>query len=64
MGIHTVKFIAEIQKRPCLWNNNLENYSGNKLAKQQAWDEVAQIMFSDWLTMDATNKTEKRKYIF
>ncbi|CAB3246138.1 unnamed protein product [Arctia plantaginis] len=63
MGIHTVKFIAEIQKRPCLWNNNLENYSGNKLAKQQAWDEVAQIMFADWLTMDATNKTEKLRQI-
>ncbi|XP_075983390.1 uncharacterized protein LOC142981389 [Anticarsia gemmatalis] len=63
MGIHTVKFIAEIQKRPCLWNNNLENYSSNKLAKQQAWDEVANIVYENWPTMDATNRTEKLREI-
>lgn len=63
MGIKTVQFIAEIKKRPCLWNNTLENYSSNKLGKQQAWNEVAEIMFEHWSTRDATFRTEKLREI-
>lgn len=35
-------FIDEVEDRPAIWNMHIPEYS-NKIAKQQAWDELAMI---------------------
>lgn len=56
----TERFIAEIQKRPCIWDVNNEEY-GNKLRRQGAWVEIAEILYSDWFSSEENFKRKKGK---
>lgn len=38
-------FISEVEERPAIWNMHVPEYS-NRVAKQQAWDELVMIFYN------------------
>lgn len=40
----TERFIAEIEKRPAIYDINCDDYN-DRAAKMNAWDQVCEVMF-------------------
>lgn len=53
-------FIAEIQKRPALYDKSLQEYA-EKNIKDKLWAEVCEVMLENWKTMTPQEKREKSK---
>lgn len=62
MSFESERFITEIQIRPCIWNIHIEEYS-NRVAKQWAWNEIAETLYADWLVLEENDKTKKGNFI-
>lgn len=63
MPFNTERLITEIQNRPCLWNINIDEYS-NRVLKQSGWNEIAEILYNDWLHLEENIKTNRGMYIY
>ncbi|XP_072934183.1 uncharacterized protein [Epargyreus clarus] len=58
MSFGTERFITEVQNRPCIWNILSEEYS-NRVLKQSAWNEIAEILYADWQNLEESNKRKR-----
>ncbi|XP_071450638.1 uncharacterized protein [Hetaerina americana] len=56
------QLIAEVKRRPVIWNSNLEDYN-DRVKKKQAWQEVLKMCTAGWETMSPFTKQEKAKEI-
>lgn len=61
MSFGTERFITEVQNRPCIWNILSEEYS-NRVLKQSAWNEIAEILYADWQNLEESNKRKRSKF--
>lgn len=48
-------FISAIEERPVLYNLRCEDYY-NRDKKIRLWEEVAEIMYTDWSTLETKDK--------
>lgn len=54
--------IAEVEKRPALYNKALKEYSDVNI-KKKLWDEVCAIVVPAWGEMDAEDRRKQGKFI-
>ncbi|XP_072933713.1 uncharacterized protein [Epargyreus clarus] len=47
--------IAEVHKRPAIWNKSIEEYS-SKLLKLRFWDEICEEMVQNWSELTSKKK--------
>ncbi|CAH2225049.1 jg4805 [Pararge aegeria aegeria] len=55
-GIKSGLIVAEVQKRPCLYDTNHMNY-GDRAEKMRSWDEVYEGVVPGWPTLGQTEKS-------
>lgn len=54
-GIRSGFIVAEVQKRPCLYDTNHSSY-GDRAEKMRCWEEVYQVVVPGWQTLGQTEK--------
>lgn len=59
--VNTEDFICEVEKYPCLWNSEVEEYS-NTTTKLNSWSAIVRIFFPDFDEMTVADRNEICKY--
>lgn len=50
-GIKSNVIVAEVQKRPCLYDTNHHNY-GDRAEKMRSWEEACKNIVPGWSSMN------------
>ena len=58
--VNTEDLICEVEKLPAIWNPSCEEY-GNRIEKQNAWNDVLLKLIPDFEDKPLTEKKEIRK---
>ncbi|XP_034837675.1 uncharacterized protein [Maniola hyperantus] len=61
-GIKSGLIVAEVQKRPCLYDTNHMNY-GDRAEKMRSWEEVYEGVVPGWPTLGQTEKSAAGKEV-
>lgn len=59
--INSVCLIAEVKKRPLLYDSTVGAYN-DRLKKAQAWDDICKAVIKQWDQLNPTEKSNCCKY--
>lgn len=58
----TELLISTVEQKPCIWDTSSENYKNRDL-KNNAWEEVAEIVIQNFVKLDEAKQQGASKYI-
>ncbi|VEN53639.1 unnamed protein product [Callosobruchus maculatus] len=62
MRINTERVIRAVEKHPCLWNNKHPDYRDRE-RKQDAWQEVAQMVIHNCTNLSEFERSNAERYV-